>query len=61
MILVDIPVPVPIPPEREVLDARAAQEDGDAGYLQLNGRMSCIRDHVCVVMSSGVVPRGSEE
>jgi len=61
MILPDIPVPVPMPPEREVLDARAAQEDGDIGYLQLNRRMSRIRHHVYDVMSSSVVPRGSEE
>jgi len=29
MVLLDMPVPVPRPPERDVLDARAAQEDGD--------------------------------
>ena len=51
MILPDIPAPVPMPPEREVLDARAAQEDEDVGYLQLS----------YVVMSSSVVPRESEE
>jgi len=56
MILPDIPVPVPMPPEREVLDARAAQEDEDVGYLQLSGRMSRIRDHVYAMMSNGVVP-----
>ena len=50
-ILPDIPTPVPMPPEREVLDARAAQEDEDVGYLQLS----------YVVMSSSVVPRESEE
>ena len=61
MILPYIPVPVPRPPEHEVLDALAAQEDGKHGYLQLSGRMSRSRDHVYVVMSSGVVPRGSEE
>jgi len=61
MILPDMPVPVPRPPEREGLDAQATQEDGEVGYLQLSGRMSRIRDHVCDVMSSGVVPRGSEE
>jgi len=61
MILPDLQVPVPRPPEREILDARAAQEDGDVGYLQLSGRMSRIRDHIYVVMYSGVVPRGSEE
>jgi len=49
-----------MPPEREVLDARAAQEDEDVGYLQLSGMMSRIRDHVYVVMSSGLVPQGSE-
>jgi hypothetical protein len=61
MILPDMEVPVPMPPEREVLDAQAAQEDGDVGYLQLSGRMSSFRDHVCAVMSSGLVPQGSEE
>ena len=61
MILLDMSVPVPSPPEREVLDALAAQEDGEHGYLQLSRRMSCIRDHVYVLMSSGLVPRGSEE
>jgi len=52
---------VPRPPEREVLDARAAQEDGDLAYLQLSGRMSRIRDHLYVVMRSGLVPKGTEE
>jgi len=61
MVLHDMPVPVSRPLEREVLDAQTAQEDGEAGYLQLSERMSRIRDHVYVVMSSGVVPRGSEE
>ena len=61
MILPDIQIPVSMPPEREVLDAPAAQEDEDVGYLQLSGRMSRIRDHIYVVMSSGVVSRGSEE
>jgi len=61
MILLDMPVLVPRPPECEVLDALAAQEDGEHGYLQLNRRMSRIRYHVYVVMSSGLVPRGSEE
>jgi hypothetical protein len=56
MILPDIPVPVSMPPEREVLDARAAQKDEDVGYLRLSGRMSRIRDHVYVVMSGGLVP-----
>jgi hypothetical protein len=60
MILPDISVPVSMPPEREVLDARAAQEDGNAGYLQLSGMMSRIRDHVYVEMSSGLVPQGTE-
>jgi hypothetical protein len=31
MILPDMPVPVPRPPEREVIDARAAEEDGEHG------------------------------
>jgi len=61
MILPDISVPVLRPPEREVLDALAAQEDGEHGYLQLSGRMSRIRDHVYDVMSRGLVPRGSDE
>jgi len=61
MVLLDMPVPVPRPPEREVLDARAAREDGDLGYLQLSGRMSRIRDHIYVVMRSGLVPKGTEE
>jgi hypothetical protein len=61
MILPDMPVPVPQPPEREVLDARAAQDDGDLAYLQLSGRMSRIRDHIYAVMRSGLVPKGSEE
>jgi len=60
MILPDMPVPVPRPPEHEVLDARTAQKDEGFGYLQLCGRMSRIRDHVYAVMSSGLVPRGSE-
>ena len=61
MVLPDMSVPVPRPPEREVLDAQAAHKDGEVGYLQLSGRMSRIRDHVYVVISSGMVPRGSEE
>jgi len=56
MILPDISVPVSMPPEHEVLDARAAQEDGDVGYIHLSGRLSRIRDHVYVVMSSDLVP-----
>jgi len=61
MVLPDMPVLVSRPPEREVLDARAAQEDGDLAYLQFNGRMSRIRDHIYVVMRSGLVPKGTEE
>ena len=61
VILPDMPVPVPRPPEHEVLDVQVAQEDGEVGYLQLSARMSRIRDHVYIVMSSGVVPRGFEE
>jgi len=61
MILPDMLVPVLRPPNREVIDVRAAQEDGEHGYLQLSGRMSRIKNHVYVVMSSGLVPRGSEE
>jgi len=61
MVLLDMPVPVPRPPERKVLDARAAQEDGDLWYLQLSGRMSRIRDHIYVVMRSGLVLKGTEE
>ena len=33
IVLLDMPVPVLRQPEREILDARAAQEDGDLGYL----------------------------
>jgi len=61
VILHDIPILVSRPPEREVLDALAAQEDGEHGYLQFSGRMSRIRDHVYVVMSNILVPRGSDE
>jgi len=61
MVLLDMPVPVSRPPEREVLDAQAVQEDGDLAYLQLSGRMSCIRDHIYAVMRSGLVPKGAEE
>jgi len=60
MILPDMSIPMPRPPKREVLDALAAQEDGEHGYLQFSGRMSRIRDHAYVVMFSGLVPRGSE-
>ena len=58
MVLCDMPVPRP--PKREVLDARAAQEDGDLAYLQLSGRMSRIRGHIYAVMRSGLVPKGTE-
>jgi hypothetical protein len=59
MILPDMLVPVPRPPEREVMYEIAAQEDGEHECLELSvGR---IRDHACVVMSSGVVVRGSGE
>jgi hypothetical protein len=61
MILPYMPVLVPRPPECEVFDARAAQEDGNLAYLQLSGRMSRIRDHIYVVMRSGPVPKGTEE
>jgi len=61
MVLLDMPVQVPRPPEREVLDVRVAQEDGDLAYLQLSGRMSHIRDHLYAVMRSGLVPKGTEE
>jgi len=47
--------------EREVIDALAAQEDGEHVYLKLSGRLGRIRDHVYAVMSSGFVSRGSEE
>jgi len=60
MILPGILVLVLMPPEHEVLNARAAQEVGDVGYVQLSGRLSRIRDHVHDVMSSDLVPRGSE-
>jgi len=60
-VLLDMLVPMSRPPESEVLDARAAHEDGDLGYLQLSGRMSRIRDHIYVMMRSGLVPKGTEE
>jgi hypothetical protein len=61
MILPDMLVPVPRPLEREVIDARAAERDGEHGYLQLSGRLSRNGDHVYVEMSIGVVLRVSEE
>ena len=61
MILLDILVLVPRPLEHEVIDALAAQEDGEHGYLQFSGTLGRIRDHVYVVMSNGLVSRGSEE
>jgi hypothetical protein len=61
MILPDMPVPVPRPPERELLDARTAQDDGDLAYLQLSGRMTHIKDHIYAVMRSGLVPKETEE
>jgi hypothetical protein len=59
MILPDMPVPRP--PERELLDVQAAQDDGDLAYLQLSGRITHIKDHIYVVMRSGLVPKGTEE
>ena len=44
-----------------VLDARAAQEDGDFAYLQLSGRMSRIRDHIYAMMRSDMVLKGTNE
>jgi len=61
MVLRDMPVPVPRPPEREVLDVRAAQEDGDLAYLQLSGRMSRIKDHIYAIIRSGLAPKETEE
>jgi len=61
MFFLDMSVLVSRPSECEVLDARAAQEDGDLRYLQLSERMSRIRDHIYVVMRSGLVPKGTEE
>jgi len=55
MILPDMEVPVPRPPEREVIDEITAQEDEEHGFLELSGRLDCIRDHVYVVMSSSEV------
>ena len=60
MILPDMEVSVPRPLEREAIDEIAAQEDGDHGHLELSGRLSRIRDHEYVVMSSGEVQQGSE-
>ncbi|RHN73024.1 hypothetical protein MtrunA17_Chr2g0294041 [Medicago truncatula] len=53
-------VQVPRPPEQEALDEIADEEDGEYVFLDLGGRLSRIRDHVYVVMSSGVVPQRSE-
>ena len=52
---------MPRPPEREVLDEIVVEEDGEHGFLELGGRLGCIRDHVYAVMSSGVVPERSED
>jgi hypothetical protein len=60
MILPDMEVLVPRPPEREVIDDIAAQEDGEHGFFDLGGRLGHIRDLVYDVMSSGEVQRGSE-
>ncbi|RHN40233.1 hypothetical protein MtrunA17_Chr8g0352541 [Medicago truncatula] len=46
MILPDMLVSMSRPPEREVIDVVAAQDDGEHGYIQLSGRLSCIREHV---------------
>jgi hypothetical protein len=46
---------VPRPPEREVIDEIAAQEDGHHGFLELGGRFGSIKDHVYDVMISGEV------
>jgi len=43
------------------LDEVDAEEDGEQGYKDLAGRLGRIRDHVYVVMSSGVIARGSFE
>jgi hypothetical protein len=51
---------VPRPQEQEALDEIAAEEDGYQGYLELSGTLTRIRDHVYVVMSSGVVSQGSK-
>ena len=61
MILSVEDVQVPRPLEREALDEIVAEDDGEHGFLELGGRLGRIRNHVYVVMSSGMVPQGSEE
>ena len=61
MILPNQEVQVPEPPEGDALYEIAVEEDGKHGFLVLGGRLDRIRDHVYVVISSGLVPRGSEE
>jgi hypothetical protein len=61
MILPVEDVQVPRPPEREALDEIAAEEDEEHGFFDLFGRLGHIRDHVYVVMSSGVIAQESPE
>jgi hypothetical protein len=57
MILPVEDVQVPRPPKREALDEIVDEEDGEHGFLDLCGRLGHIKDHVYVVMSSGVMPQ----
>lgn len=61
MILQDEDVQVPKPPEQDALDEIVVVQDGEQGYINLAKRLGRIRDHVYVVMVSGVVEQGSEE
>jgi len=61
MILPDQDGQVPRVPEHEALDEIVAEEDGEQGYFDLAGRLGRIRDHVYVVMFSGVIARGSPD
>ena len=61
MILPNQEVHVSRPPEQEALDEIAVEEDGDQGYLELSRTLTRIRNHVYVVMSSGVIAQGSAE
>jgi len=56
MILPNQDVHITRPPEQE-----AIVEDGEQGYLDLARSLGRIRDHVYVVMSSGVIAQGSPE
>jgi len=55
MILPDKDVQVSWPLEQKALYEIVVEKDGEQGYLDLSGRLGHIRDHVCVVMSSGLI------